>query len=209
MSLPLNNYFQMKKLILFFILVCCMFSTVYAQSDSSKIKPKGIKYILPKSSWAMQYAGSIGFASVGYFRQTQNEKIELGFLYGHTPQKYGGPLNSLTLKLIYNPFKIKLSNKVRFEPIQTGLFITGWFGENTDISWSSRYPKGYYFWQSNMRKHIFVSSQFSLLLHRVERVSLCFEANTNDLYMYTYAVNKNLSLSDIIFYGIGLKIYMN
>ena len=141
------------------------------------------------------------------FQANSQQKIELGLLYGHTPQAFGGPLNSFTLKFIYNPFKIDFSPTVRFEPIQAGLFITGWFGENVDLSWSNRYPKGYYWWQSSTRKHAFVSTQMSFMMKKVDRLSLYFEANTNDLYLYNYLPNKTVNFYDIIFYGLGIKLY--
>lgn len=191
----------MKKTIVSIFLLC-LYTQTFAQL--------GLKKTFPKSAYSAQYAGSVGVFSVGYVRLTPKEKIEIAGIYGHVPQLFGGPLNSFTLKLTYNPIKLNLSERFVLEPIQGGLFITGWFGENQDISWSSRYPHGYYWWQSNMRKHAFVSSQISYKMKKnVDRLSLYFEVNTNDLYIYNIFPNwETISFYEIIFFGMGVKIYM-
>ncbi|MBI3883522.1 MAG: hypothetical protein HY305_04710, partial [Sphingobacteriales bacterium] len=166
----------MKKLVIIFVLIGLNLYT-YGQ----------FKKNFPKTAYGFQYAGSIGYISVGYFRLSPKEKLALGALYGRTPQFAGGPLNSLTMKCIYTPFRKKLSSRFFLEPLQTGLFASGWFGEKMDMSWSGNYPKRYYWWHRNVRSHIFVSTQVSMnVKKKIERVSLYFEVNTNDLYLYNY-----------------------
>ena len=43
----------------------------------------------------------------------------------------------------------------------------------------------------------------------MDRLAVYFEANTNDLSLYSYLPNpKALSLYDIFFFGTGIKLYL-
>lgn len=166
----------------------------------------------PKSAITGQFAGSIGFWSLGYSRLIPSEKVELGILYGKVPSKFGGVVRSVTFKMTYNPFKIRILPKLRFEPIQAGLFLCQSFGTNLGVSWPDKYPQGYYWWPRSLREHVFFSTQLSWMINKthVDRISAYFETNTNDLYMYSYFSNtKSLRLIDMFFLGCGLKLYFH
>lgn len=168
--------------------------------------------IITNAALSLQYAGSIGWLSAGYYRQTINEKIELGLVYGFTPKFVGGNINTIGLKFIYNPFKIPINNTITIEPLQTGFFITQNFGHNLHIKWPDQYEKKYYYWTNSTRFHIFLSTQASYKLNskRLSKISFYFETNTNELYLNSYLGNNNwksLSLTDIFFFGIGTKLY--
>ena len=160
----------------------------------------------------MQYAGSIGWLTAGYFRQSTNEKIELGLLYGYTPESLGGEIHSLALKFIYEPLQINISNRFQLEPIQTGIFIVQNFSNNLYLSWPDKYDRGYYWWTNSLRFHVFLGVQAGYILddRMVRKISFYFEANTNDLYIASYVSNYNsqsISIDEIFFFGTGLKIY--
>lgn len=164
-----------------------------------------------KSAFTVQFAGSIGFLSAGYSRVTEKDKIEISLLYGQVPRYLGGVTRTLTLKGIYNPFKFQ-QGKLKVEPLQAGVFAAQHFGDYLGLSWGSKYPPGYYWWTRSLRLHLCLSSQLSVQLNkkRLDRLSLYFEANTNDLYLYSYFSNmKSLSFYDIVFFGAGCKLYLN
>ena len=201
-----NNYkrtnYILKTTIIFFLLS----SHILFAQEEKKTK------IFPTAALSLQYAGSIGWLSAGYFRQTNNEKIELGFVYGFTPKFVGGNINTIGLKFIYNPIKIQVNNTISFEPIQTGFFITQNFGHNLHIKWPDQYEEQYYNWTNSTRFHIFLSTQASYTLNtkRVKKIAMYFETNTNELYFNSYMGNNNwksLSITDIFFFGIGAKVY--
>lgn len=193
----------MKACILIFLLSC---QAIFAQSEKKKI--------LPTSAIAVQYAGSIGWLSAGYFRQSANKKIELGAVYGYTPESLGGEIHSFALKFIYEPFIITINQHLQIEPLQTGIFITENFANNLFWSWSDKYDSGYYWWTNNMRFHFFLGTQASYVFKNktLKKISFYFETNTNDLYVFSYFDNDNyrsLDLDDIFFFGIGSKVYFN
>jgi hypothetical protein len=134
--------------------------------------------------------------------------VEIGAVYGYTPPAFGGALHSVSLKFTYIPFHVHFLDRMSWEPIQTGLFVAQNFGKNLYLHWPEKYPKHYYWWSSSLREHVFLSTQLSCNVNykRLSRISGYFEANTNDLYVYSYFPNRGaLSLYDIICFGIGLK----
>ena len=177
-------------------------TTIFAQSR--------LQQAFPKSAITAQFAGSTGLVTAGFSKVSARDKIEVGLLYGYTPRRYGD-LNALVLKGTYNPFHITITEKIKLEPIQTGLFISQNFGKNLGLKWGEEYPYGYYWWSRSTRFHFFISTQASYKLDTkyMDRLSLYFEANTNDLYVFSYVPNRNaLSLYDIFFFGTGIKLYL-
>ena len=191
----------MKSLTLLFL----FFSQfLFAQTEKKKI--------FPTEAAGIQFAGSIGWLSAGYFRQAANKKIELGFLYGYTPEFAGGRIHTIALKFIYEPFRLNVNPDIQIEPLQAGAFFTQNFARNLYISWPEKYNTSYYKWISSLRIHVLLGSQVSYILNDkvVQKISFYFEANTNDLYYRSLRANSNkhsLALDEIIFFGIGSKVY--
>jgi hypothetical protein len=168
----------------------------------------GYKKLFPVQGASLQFAGSVGFLSAGYHVRTPKEHIELALRYGYTPEAFGGPLHSVSLKVLYSPFHLKFLKHYSWEPLQGGIFLSQNFGENLYVMWPEKYPKHYYWWSPSLREHIFLSTQvsYSLQYRHLDKISAYFEANTNDLYLYSFIPNRGaLSLYDITFFGLGLK----
>jgi hypothetical protein len=170
-----------------------------------------LKKYLPGSAFSLQFAGSTGFLSAGYWRQTGKEKIDLGLTYGYLPKSLGGEVHVFALKFLYIPFSFKPLPALRIEPVQLGAFLALNCGENLYLFWpKDQYGHRYYWWQNNLRKHLSISSQLSWEIDskNIERIAFYFEANTNDLYINSYIPNsRSLKLYDIIFFGCGIKTY--
>lgn len=181
-----------------------LFSSIYAQ--------KGFRKWFPQTAITGQYAGSIGMYSIGYSKITPNKKIELGLLYGKIPKFAGTEHRTLSLKFTYNPIHYNINTRFTFEPIQMGVFLCQNFGENSSLFWGKQYPKGYYWWSKSLRIHGFVSTQLSYKMiesKSFDRISLYLEANTNDLYLYSYLPNtRTMDWHDIFFLGAGIKVYV-
>lgn len=165
----------------------------------------------PKTAFTAQFAGSTGLYTFGISKVSRYDKLELGLLYGRVPKPFGGINSSLVLKFIYNPFHFDVTEKIKSEPVQTGLFMNQNFTKDRSLFWGDAYPKGYYWWPRSTRLHFFVSTQLALRIEKkhIERLAWYFEANTNDLYLYSYFPNtRSMSLYDVFFFGTGLKLYL-
>lgn len=191
----------MRKIIFFFFLVAC-WQLSRAQGF--------LKRTFPTTAFTLQYAGSTGLVTIGVSKVTPKNKLEIGLFYGRTPREYGN-VRSLSLKLTYNPIHLLIRESLQLEPFQLGFFFAQNFGYNIHLSWDNRYPKGYYWWPNSLRTHIFISSQIAIVSKRkhLDRIALYWEANTNDLYLYSYLSNlQSLTPYDIVFFGLGAKVYV-
>ena len=173
-----------------------------------------VNKILEGAGVNVQFAGSTAFLNAGVVKRMLNEKMESGLMYGHTPGIFGGPLHSATVKFLYNPWQIRAARKILVEPLQPGVFLCQHFGKNFHEFWSrQQYPRGYYWWPRSLRRHLFISSAVSYDpgINTIRSISVYFETNTNDLYLASYLNKRNyksLSIYDIIFFGVGLKVYL-
>jgi hypothetical protein len=156
-----------------------------------------------------QFAGSIGFVSMGAGITSKSQKLHNEFLYGFVPSYYGGPLNKVTYKLTYYPFQKHLNERVTWLPISIGGALAYNLGNGYSLLPSyKKYDKDYYWWSSGLRKHITISTSLKITPEKAngKEVLLYFEANTNDLYLSTMFDNVgNMSLTDIVFLGMGVK----
>src|SRR5262249_3931535 len=130
-----------------------------------------------KSCLTAQYAGSTGLYSLGFSLVSQRNKTELGLLYGRLPRAFGGLHQTLVIKFTYNPFRLRLTELLSLEPLQTGLFVSQNFNPHLDLKWGPNYPHGYYWWPRSTRLHIFVGTQASQHIGRghLDRLALYFE----------------------------------
>lgn len=164
-----------------------------------------------KVALTAQYAGSTGLFTVGTSLVSKKNRVEFGLLYGRVPRFAGGVNNSLVFKFVYNPFQLKLSDKVLLEPLQGSLFINQNFSKDFGVFWDKKYPKGYYWWNRSPRFHFSISTQIShrLKAKHIEKLTWYMEANTNDLYLSSYLENINSFMPhEIFFLGTGIKVYL-
>lgn len=157
----------------------------------------------------IQFAGSIGYISLGGGITNKSQKLHHELLYGFVPGHYGGPLNKISYKLTYYPFEKKLSERVAWIPFSIG----GALAYNLDNKYSlmpsyKKYDRDYYWWSSGLRKHLTLSTAMKVSPHTYNDRYLLFylEANTNDLYALTLWDNiGQMKFTDIWFLGIGVK----
>lgn len=125
-----------------------------------------IKKKFPGTSVDLQFAGSVGLFSAGLSKISAREKVEVGFSLGHLPRNFGGSVQTVNLKFSYNPLNYSLSKRLAVQPIQVGVFLSQSFGEKLSLGWSSKYPKGYYWWNPSLRYHLFFSTRFTYSLNK-------------------------------------------
>jgi len=159
-----------------------------------------------------QYAGSIGFLSVGVGYDIFKERARVSISYGYVPKVYGGPLNVLATKLMFVPAVYRLSEKIVVNPFDFGLMVSYHMGSDFRTRWPShRYPENYYWWQTSFRFHLNYQASLTYELSRkniFKSWTAYLDLNSNELYLISYGQNHHsLKLGDIIKVGVGLRLH--
>lgn len=175
---------------------------------------QGFKPLIPQVA-TVQFAGSIGFISVGAgYELFNNKRGNLDFTYGYVPASKGGRLHIISTKFAYQPFEIKIRNFAKVYPINPGVFISYTVNKDLPIKFSgSQYQNGYYWWSPALRPHLSFRSEIEFNMKQdwnkseIKSISIYSEVNTNDYYAINYIHNsKSLSIGDIFQAGLGLRI---
>jgi hypothetical protein len=180
---------------MFFVLIK---TTLYAQKDRKKdLLPDHIK---------VQYAGGIGFISVGAGYSNKKNKLEADLFYGYLPGSIGGVrIHSLSAKFSWIPYHLSIKNKYRFEPLITGLLINYNFGKQFFAFDPENYPYKYYSFPTAINTAIFVGSRFDL--NKPAWLSFYYEILGFDRDILSFADNSNsLKLSDVLTLSLGARI---
>lgn len=200
--------FNMKKIILI-ILFCAGFKTVSAQHNSdstaecNRFIPKQLK---------LQFAGNIGFLSIGAGYQYLNRKVDLDVLYGFVPKVYGGNMHILTIKNTYTPFRnLQLGNNVKLDPFTIGIPISYTFGKKYFfLAPRDQYPKRYYDYSSALRIGIFGGGRIKYDFgndNLVKEAAFYYELGTYDLMVHNYIFNIGESrFQDLFSLGLGIQL---
>lgn len=157
-----------------------------------------------------QYAGSIGFLSIGAGYKVLKDNAMLSLQYGYVPERKGGKLNILSAKLLFNTGIVPLSPRTTFEPLSAGIMISYHFGSEFQSRWPGhRYPDGYYWWRTSLKVHVNTQTSFTYKLtsDRFESITGFLDLNVNELYLVSYLQNaRSLSLRDIVKVGYGVRL---
>lgn len=158
----------------------------------------------------MQYAGSIGFLSVGAGYDVFNNHAMLSLQYGYVPVRKGGGLNVLSAKLLFRTGTVGLSQKTTIEPLSAGMMVSYHLGSEFQSRWPGhRYPDGYYWWRTSLKVHLNTQTSITYKLgsDRFESITGFLDLNINELYLVSYFQNAGaLSLADIVKVGYGVRL---
>ena len=158
----------------------------------------------------LQYAGSIGWVSVGGGYDLLGQRVHAGLNYGYVPRQMGGGLHLLSASLFYTPVKLKASKTVTIKPLDVGVKAVYHFGDQFYLNWPERFPRNYYWWKSALRLHLALESSVTHVIKdagKIKSLTAYIEFNTNDLYLISYVLNPSVSVTDIIKVGCGVRIH--
>jgi hypothetical protein len=159
--------------------------------------------------YSIQYAGSIGLFNVGAGYELIPDKARLGIHYGYVPPSQGGRLRIATAKVVFPIVNLRHQHW-RFNPMDLGMMASYYFGREFSSAWSSRYPEGYYWWNTSIRFHALIeqSVTYQLTSGRVRAVTGYVEWNSSDLYLVSKWANTDLRLTEIVKLGVGIRVWM-
>ncbi len=192
-----------------FTLIISLFflSTVFAQQDSISIKNRA--WYIPDYV-KVQFAGNIGFFSVGIGYKTFHNHVHSELLYGYVPASISKAkqIHIITIKNTL-PLHTKKLKRVTLSPV-TGLALSFETGNNSFLLLPNKYPKGYYYTNA-FHFTFFVGPS----IHRnfnnlniIKGASLYFELGTVDTYLWYAITSKEVELYNIFSSAIGLNLFL-
>lgn len=175
--------------------ICCLSLLVVAAKAQSENKKGGI---LPHHA-KIQFAGSIGFISVGAGYEFAKKKLQADVYYGYVPKGIGGiNIHSVTGKLTWLPVSMK-KNDFKFDLLTTGFLVNYAFGKQYEIS---RESFSYYGFPTAAHLALFVGGGITK-----NKVGLYYELGTTDRDLISFASNVKggIKFYEIINIGIGAR----
>ncbi len=150
----------------------------------------------------LQYAGSIGFISLGAGYEWAKQKIHGDIYYGYVPAGIGGvDIHSVTGKFTWLPFSIELENDVKINPVTTGFLVNYAFGKRYHLFSRTKYSFVYYGFPTAAHLAIFLGGNISK-----NKFSLYYEFGITDRDLASFATNTTaIGFMEIVNIGIGAR----
>jgi hypothetical protein len=161
---------------------------------------------------SVQYAGSIGFLSVGAGYDIFKKKSKLDLLVGYVPAFTGSlPMESITLKLTMGVFTQEVNPQLAVTLLTAGTYFCYTPGLEFSSNLPSWYPDGYYWWSEAVRVNLFIGGdvKFTSAKWKTGRwLSAYYEIGTNEIKLVSYVQNRSaLSVWTILHAGVGVRYH--
>ena len=134
-----------KILLIFLFLLVFGRTEIFSQNEQNKDTSK-YTFFLPDYV-KLQFAGGIGFLSLGVGYTFFRQKLDVSYFYSYIPKKISSDdLHSVSLQFTTKLLRIKINKNINLLPLNIGWFIHHTFGEEYWIKLPSHYPNDYYWW---------------------------------------------------------------
>ena len=183
------------------IALCLFLSGAAAAEDTSR------RHRLLPDHVKVQYAGGIGFTSVGLGYQSRNDRLEGDFYYGYVPKSVGGVyIHTVSSKLTWHPIKKIALKSVEFRPLSAGVTLSYTFGKQYFLFWPENYPYTYYDFPTALHTGVFIGGRVDKPFKSGRRVGLYYELGSNDREITSFIQNgRSLRLTDILNLALGIR----
>ena len=195
-----------NKNIFIFVLFVLFFSKSYAQ-ESTLAKEKA--WYVPDYV-KVQFAGNIGFISLGAGYQLFNKVLNTELLYGYVPESESkaNRIHLITIKNTFPIYRKEIGENLVITPI-AGFTTSIDIGTNSFTTLPSIYPKGYYV------PNAFHFTLFAgALVHKEFKKTKIFsgidfyaEVGTVESYLWYAITSKEVTLNDSFSSSIGVNFY--
>lgn len=167
-------------------------------AQSGKTRPG----IIPHHA-KLQYAGSIGFISVGAGYEFAKKKLQGDVFYGYVPKGIGGiNIQSITAKLTWIPVSRSFKNDIKLDLLTAGLLVNYTFGRQYHLFSRTRYSFVYYGFPTAAYLALFAGGGITK-----NKLGLYYEFGVTDRDLISFANNpKAISFLEIINIGIGARV---
>jgi hypothetical protein len=165
------------------------------------------------SHLVLQTGGGLGMVAAGVGYAFGKDRLETDILLGYVPKRYAGSALTLaSLKFMYSPFRLKLSEKVQLLPLTVGAYFSYTHGTIND-ELKGQYSSDYYWFSTDTRYGLLLGGRLTYLAATVaatgrpRKLSAFYELGSNDLYMASYLSNPGggLKLGQLLTLALGVK----
>ena len=179
-------------------------------TEKISAQKKGFK-IKPPDNIKLQYAGGMGFISIGAGYTTKNQKLEGDLYYGYLPESVGGvSIHSISGKITWIPIHPVSIKKYQVEPLMTGLIVNYSFGKQYYSFDPPYYPYRYYSFPTAIHSALFLGSRIGHNFPTnafVRQLSFYYEILSFDREIISLVSNpKSLQVTDIVILSLGIRI---
>jgi len=194
-----------RNILLIFLLSFSLYGHAL-NSDSRSYKKYIPDYV------KLQFAGGIGFLSVGVGYTFFKDKLDVSLFYGYVPEYFTtDDLHSVSLQLTSKLFKYKLSKNIEVLPLNLGMFAHHTFGSEFWVRLTDKYPKGYYWWYPAINAGFFLGAEVKtkLFANKTPASGTAFyiRIGTRGLYLASKINNSTIPVKDIVELGFGVAVY--
>jgi hypothetical protein len=169
-------------------------------------------HVLPSPYYAKaQFAGDIGFVSVGIGRESFNRRLNTDLSVGYLPESIGGDaIFTVALKSTMLPLKPARLKSLDWYYLTAGAQLSYTFGDEY-FAWEgylSKYPNSYYRFSTALSVYVFAGGQVDFArVPKLQKFSVYYEVGAPGEYVISYIQNPGyLSLTKIFHLALGVKI---
>ena len=181
----------------------------YNNSDTYK-KP----FLLP-DYFSLQYAGDIGFMSIGggYF-YNKNKKVRVNISIGIVPKRIATTSSSIiTLAHEFQIMKpIKIKNNFEWSIVNVGAQLSYYLGNEYNSLNRGYEDKYYYLFSTNIGYRFYFKTELlwlnSYKYLGYKKISFYFESGRNATDILTSFKNRTVNYFDSASFGFGLNLYL-
>jgi hypothetical protein len=136
---------------------------IHAQELQQDKKGK-LHYLIPDYV-KLQYAGGIGFMSVGVGYTFFKHRLDVSMFYGYVPKAFSvDDLHSISLQLTAKLLHFKLNDKLDLLPLNFGWYAHHTFGNEFWITLPDKYADDYYWWSPGRNAGVFIGAELKTKL---------------------------------------------
>ena len=182
-------------------------------TDTAAAPPATKRRWYRPNHFALQTGGGLGMVAGGAGYSFAKDRLETDVLLGYVPKRYAGSTLSLaSLKFMYSPFRLKLSEKVQALPFTVGGYFSYTHGTlNDEIR--GQYSQDYYWFSTDTRYGALAGGRLTYLAAPVaatgqpRKLSFYYEIGSNDLYIASYLTNRDggLGIGQLLTLALGVK----
>lgn len=192
----------------FFAATLVMLTLQAVAGDSTRFRRWYLPHYLP-----VQFAGNIGFVSMGAGYNFNNQSYQLQVLYGYVPASVAkSTIHSITAKNNFPLGSFAMKRNRSIIPY-LGLGLSIEVSGNSFFMMPSHFPESYYDFPKNLHVIAYGGARFQHLFHDevkwLRGMEFFAEAGTIDAYIWYKTISNQIKLHEIFSLAIGLNFLID